>query len=40
MAKKEKETFGENNFHNLCGLFYVVPNFLYTTTETMREYDF
>ena len=27
-----------NHFHNILRLFDVLPNFLFTTSETMRDY--
>ena len=27
-----------NQLHNILGLFDVLPNFLFTTSETMRDY--
>ena len=35
MAKKN---FADNNFQNILRLFDVLPNFLFTTSDTMRDY--
>ena len=35
---KAKESFADNGFHNILRLFDVLPNFLFTTSETMRDY--
>ena len=29
-----------NHFHNILKFFDVLPNFVFTTSETMRDYDF
>ena len=33
-----KENFTDNHFHNILRLFDVLPNFAFTTGETMRDY--
>ena len=30
--------FDHNRFHNILRLFDILPNFLFTTSETMRDY--
>ena len=35
---KAKENFSDNHFHNILRLFDVLPNFPFTTSETMRDY--
>ena len=37
-ARKAKENFGDNPFHNAVRLFDVLRNFLFTTGETMGDY--
>ena len=37
-TKKAKENFADNPFHNIVRLFDVLPNFPFTTSETMRDY--
>ena len=37
---KAKENFADNEFHNTLKLFVVLPNFLFTTSETMGDYYF
>ena len=32
------ETFAYNHFHNILRLFDILPNFIFTTGETMRDY--
>ena len=35
---KEQEKISYNHFHNILKLFKVLPNFPFTTSETMRDY--
>ena len=37
-TQKAKESFGDNQFHDILRLFYVFPNFTLTTRETMSDY--
>ena len=34
---KNKRKFGDNEFDNILRFFYVLPNFPFTTSETMRD---
>ena len=38
MAKIAKLNFSDSHFHNISRLFDVLPNFLFTTDETMCDY--
>ena len=38
--KHMEKVFGCNHFHNILRLFDVLPNFPFTTSETMRDYYF
>ena len=38
--KKAKENFADNHFYNTLRLFDVLPNFPFTTSETMGDYYF
>ena len=33
-----KENFGDSHFHNVLRLFDVLPNYPFTTSETMLDY--
>ena len=35
---KAKSNFADNNFYSILRLFDVLPNFPFTTSETMRDY--
>ena len=35
---KSKRNFADNQFHNILRLFDVLPNFPFTTSETMGDY--
>ena len=35
---KSKENFAGNHVHIILGLFDVLPNFPFTTSEAMRDY--
>ena len=35
---KSKRNFADNHFHNILRLFDVLTNFIFTTTETIRDY--
>ena len=35
-----KESFADDYFHNLLRPFNVLPNFLFTTSDMMRDYYF
>ena len=35
---KAKENFADNHFRNILRLFDVLPNFAFTTSETMGDY--
>ena len=35
---KAKEHFADNHFQNILSLFDVLPNFPFTTSETIRDY--
>ena len=37
---KTKENFADNQFHNILRLFDVLPNFPFTTSETMGDCPF
>ena len=36
-ASKAKENFSDNHFHNILRFFDVLPNFLSSTSEIMRD---
>ena len=36
---KAKENFADNHGHNILRLFDVLPNFLFTTSETKCDYQ-
>ena len=38
MHEEHKKKLQDNHFHNILRLFDVLPNFLFTTSETMRDY--
>ena len=35
---KQREKFPNNHAHNILRLFDTLPNFLFTTSETKRDY--
>ena len=35
---KSKENFADNHFHNILRLFHILPNFPFTTSESIRDY--
>ena len=37
-TKEANEKFADNHFHNILILFDVLPNFLFTASETKRNY--
>ena len=36
--QKKKKKIAEHHFHNILILLDILPNFLFTTSETMRDY--
>ena len=36
-TQKANENFADNHFHNILRLFDILPNFLFTTSEKMRN---
>ena len=37
-SQKKKKKIADNHFHDILRLFDILPNFLYTISETMRNY--